>query len=233
MEPNIAAKVLENMDREEIRELAGLSKKQGFAVQKFLKEECFTENFIYQQFESMGEITPKEKIIKVFELEKDDEGYKGDDYYLNFAKKEDFENSIMSIMKGNPKVTPEEIAQALDTDLERVERTIGQLIADEFIKGEPGNFEVLEDVTVDVGVRYRYSGPMDSKNREFCAKMIRLSNSGKTWSRKEIDSIKPSPSAPDEPFSVFDYRGGFWTRKGTNETTPYCRHKWEAVAVRL
>lgn len=96
-----------------------------------------------------------------------------------------------------------------------------------------GDLEVTEEPEVKVGIRYRYVGPKDSKNREFCAKLISLSFQGKTYSRSELDSIKPSPNAPDEEFSVFDYRGGFWTRKGTNETTPYCRHKWQAVAVRL
>jgi hypothetical protein len=35
-----------------------------------------------------------------------------------------------------------------------------------------------------------------------------------------------------EDRNVWLRRGGFWTRKGTNITTPYCRHVWEQVVIK-
>jgi hypothetical protein len=47
----------------------------------------------------------------------------------------------------------------------------------------------------------------------------------------ELQSLKASEANYDG--NNFNNRGGFWTRKGTNETTTFCRHKWVAKSVRI
>jgi hypothetical protein len=74
-----------------------------------------------------------------------------------------------------------------------------------------------------ISIKYSYEGPQDSKNRPFCAKLLQLN---RLYSRAEIERISERLG-----YSVFDRRGGFWTRKGTNTTTPYCRHKWQSQIV--
>lgn len=72
-------------------------------------------------------------------------------------------------------------------------------------------------------IKYSYEGPQDSKNRPFCAKMLQLR---RLYSRAEIEQISARLG-----YSVFDRRGGFWTRKGTHDTTPYCRHNWKSNLI--
>ncbi|RKR82660.1 phage portal protein [Mucilaginibacter gracilis] len=76
-----------------------------------------------------------------------------------------------------------------------------------------------------VEVRYEYSGPMDDKNRPFCAKLMKLDN---YYTREDIELMSAAFG-----YSIFDYRGGFYHNPNSNVTTPYCRHNWDAVSVIL
>ena len=62
--------------------------------------------------------------------------------------------------------------------------------------------------------------------REFCRRMVRESNR-RVWTSEQIQSISMA-----EDRNVWMRRGGFWTRKGTNVTTSYCRHAWESVVIK-
>jgi hypothetical protein len=62
--------------------------------------------------------------------------------------------------------------------------------------------------------------------REFCRKMVRESNK-RVWTSEQIQGISMA-----EDRNVWMRRGGFWTRKGTNVTTSYCRHAWESVVIK-
>ena len=62
--------------------------------------------------------------------------------------------------------------------------------------------------------------------------MMGLARSGRTYTQDEVENMPASPDALQEIGSVWDYRGGWWTRKGGGKTTPYCRHIWEAVVKR-
>jgi hypothetical protein len=62
--------------------------------------------------------------------------------------------------------------------------------------------------------------------REFCRKMVRESNK-RVWTSEQIQAISMA-----EDRNVWMRRGGFWTRKGTNVTTSYCRHAWESVVIK-
>lgn len=62
--------------------------------------------------------------------------------------------------------------------------------------------------------------------RPFCRKMVRES-ANRVWTSEQIQSISMA-----EDRNVWMRRGGFWTRKGTNVTTSYCRHAWESVVIK-
>jgi hypothetical protein len=55
--------------------------------------------------------------------------------------------------------------------------------------------------------------------------MVTQSNS-RVWDATQITSI-----SLEENRNVWLRGGGFWTRKGTNITTPHCRHEWEQVVI--
>jgi len=88
---------------------------------------------------------------------------------------------------------------------------------------------VIPPTTIDntpiskISIMYSYEGPQDSRNRPFCARMMELR---RLYTRKDIEDISARLG-----YSVFDRRGGFWTRKGTHDTTPYCRHSWKSNIV--
>jgi len=74
-----------------------------------------------------------------------------------------------------------------------------------------------------VEVRYSYEGPVDDRNRPFCAKLMA---NDRYYTREDIQQMSALFG-----YSIFDYRGGFYHNPVSNVTTPYCRHRWQAVSV--
>jgi len=73
--------------------------------------------------------------------------------------------------------------------------------------------------TADFGnlaVRYRYTGPRDSRNRDFCARLMKLN---KVFRKEDINNL--SITGANEEFGIYDifrYKGSY-----------NCRHYWEEV----
>ena len=67
-------------------------------------------------------------------------------------------------------------------------------------------------------------------SREFCKKMVALTDTSKSnfklFDREGIDKLSDLLG-----YDVWAERGGWWTRKGTDQATPYCRHIWKSVRV--
>ena len=71
-------------------------------------------------------------------------------------------------------------------------------------------------------IRYKYVGPRDSKNRDFCALMLDLN---KVYRKEDINNMSLQgvntgfgPGPQNNYYDIFLYKGG-----------KYCRHSWEAV----
>tara|TARA_Y100000385_G_scaffold288872_1_gene356660 strand:- start:7280 stop:9061 length:1782 start_codon:yes stop_codon:yes gene_type:complete len=68
-------------------------------------------------------------------------------------------------------------------------------------------------------IRYRYTGPQDSKNRDFCAEMLRQ---GRVFRREDIDEMTSAMSNPEFGFySIWEFRGSY-----------NCRHYWQKLTYR-
>ena len=68
----------------------------------------------------------------------------------------------------------------------------------------------------NIAVRYRYTGPQDSRNRDFCARLMRLN---KVFRKEDINNL--SIVGANEEFGIYDifrYKGSY-----------NCRHYWEEV----
>jgi hypothetical protein len=72
-------------------------------------------------------------------------------------------------------------------------------------------------------IRYKYVGPRDSKNRDFCALMLDLD---KVYRKEDINNMSLSgvntgfgAGPKNNYYDIFLYKGG-----------KYCRHSWEAVS---
>ena len=68
----------------------------------------------------------------------------------------------------------------------------------------------------NLAVRYRYQGPQDSKNRDFCARVLKLN---KVYRREDINSL--SIEGVNQEFGIYDifrYKGSY-----------NCRHFWNEI----
>ena len=67
-----------------------------------------------------------------------------------------------------------------------------------------------------VAVRYRYDGPRDSKNRDFCAKVLNL---GLVFRREDINNMSlKGDNTEFGTYDIFRYKGSY-----------NCRHRWQEV----
>jgi hypothetical protein len=186
------------------------------------------------RFNSEKELERSEALLKRF-------GFASDAF--NFA--------VLEILKENPTATWESIAAQLESTIDEVVLAIQSLassnyltIAQDVLEGSTqrvttitpqgtnalANAEPLE-VTFKVAYRYAKSGEASGSDilpttREFCKRMVNESQS-RVWDSAQIQEIGMSQDR-----NVWLRRGGFWTRKGTNITTPYCRHVWEQVVIK-
>jgi predicted transcriptional regulator len=220
-------------------------------VETFASQRMKQQDRILAQFEVLGVDADEYEVVKNYHVHigKDLQPEKSDAQFRSMYFAEtvgieigDLEANILSAIKNNPKITISEIAQAFDLTPSDANDIISQLENTGLLKGKQGvNWEVSksgedtikeQDVVLDIEVKYRYAvaagmgANVINSTRDFCRTLIGLN---RLYSRDEINRIK---NDQDENTNAWVYRGGFYTKKGTNNTTPYCRHIWEAVVVK-
>lgn len=68
----------------------------------------------------------------------------------------------------------------------------------------------------------------DHPSREFCKELMEAAEAGYTWSRQDINDLSYQMG-----FDVWQMRGGWYTKPGTDVHLPYCRHIWmQQVVIR-
>ena len=155
----------------------------------------------------------------------------------------DLRNAILNQFKGNPFAKPEELAKALNVDIEKInneitwlkEKKLGSFLDGIFTPTQKGLDKDTEDYDTEIYTVYKYdkrpdvSGPKRlPTTREFCLQMM-IETSG----RETVDGKNVARRLTYEQIDAFtnefgesawDFRGGFYN-DGT-ETTPWCRHIW-------
>ena len=146
------------------------------------------------------------------------------------------ENRIIELIKKDPLITSEVIASVIGESRLFIENKIKGLIKKGYLEqteeyaGEdliikrfvPEGKDIIAPPPrtkvppTQIYVKYSYEGPQDSRNRPFCAKLLKLN---RLYSRAEIEKISERLG-----YSVFDRRGGFWNKNG--KILPHCRHSW-------
>lgn len=226
-----------NLSDEDINSILGI----GTAAMSFEEQ----EPDIIAMFDACGdskndyEILKSKKVCFESELEAEaDEAIYIQEAFKTFDVTTS-ENAILELIKKDPRITAEVIASAIGETVAYVESKISNLTkkgylesttemigADEITVRTVPQINITTPPTTgstnpaQIFIKYSYEGPQDAKNRPFCAKMMQLN---RLYSRADIEKISERLG-----YSVFDRRGGFWTRKGTNNTTPYCRHLWKS-----
>jgi hypothetical protein len=246
------------MTTDEIREDMGLAPIQTQQMAKELqlaKEDHAVEMRICDGFASMGYSLDEYEIVGTgrqvrFNSEKELERSEALLKRFGFAS-DAFNFAVLEILKDNPTATWASIAAQLESTIDEVVLAIQSLassnyltIAQDVLEGSTqrvttitpqgtnalANADPLE-VTFKVAYRYVKSGEASGADllptsREFCKRMVNESQS-RVWDSAQIQQVGMT-----EDRNVWLRRGGFWTRKGTNTTTPYCRHVWEQVVIK-
>jgi hypothetical protein len=227
----------------DINEMLGIPQAQG--VMSFDAE----DDRIIGMFDAAGEPKNDFQIVKSkpvnfgsdIEAEFDEEIYLKE-AFLTTADLTVTESRILDLIRKDKRISAETIASLLGQSTALIQAKLDSLITRGYISQTTvtdGLDDIVErlimpettipPVTIDntpiskISIMYSYEGPQDSKNRPFCARMLELN---RLYTRADIEKISQRLG-----YSVWDRRGGFWTRKGTNNTTPWCRHRWDSHVV--
>lgn len=254
LNPTILQKVMENLDKEEIRSLIGLKPKiqpvqiepaQVDAFEDHLHLECSISEHdadILKKFEGKGISKDKFKVIESSKMHFSsmDDFIKQDlfaEYLLNEVQKK-----ILTQIQRNDAVTIPQIAKAVGIDEASVISRINTLIDDQVLvekisreglitrsvtrTGEAA-IKRLEPIT-SFKVLYSYEERPNVPAAKSGSRPLceRLYGSGLFFTREEIQNISNQLG-----YSVFQLCGGWYTNPNTGRRTPYCRHEWKRNVV--
>jgi DNA-binding Lrp family transcriptional regulator len=200
---------------------------------------------VIELFNLFGEDADKFEIIEKKPLDKDGKF----DFAVDVSPlSKSLVRDIIVLLDKDPLMDNKNIADILRIREDRVNDLIEQMIKDEILKikevntgGEkkavriPEKTAVREAKTIgakpeEYKVVYSYEWrpgvkPDIENSREFCVKLL---NVNKMYSRAQIEQISNIVG-----WDVWNFRGGWWTRKGGKSRTPFCRHIWSANTVKI
>jgi DNA-binding MarR family transcriptional regulator len=187
-----------------------------------------------------------------YEVFKSKSRFSDDADFEMFADVSQLQSNILDLIVKDKRITPEVIADTLKEDVGAVKRVIDLLIEKGFIKtsevkqgrGIDSNIIIERELTAPIGkiveamkpqttqilIRYSYewkAGFNDSDldtSRPFCKYLV---TANKFYSRSEIEQMSARLG-----YSVWDRRGGWYTKPGTNTHSPSCRHEWRSNIVK-
>lgn len=177
--------------------------------------------------------------------------FNDDSEYQLFAEVNQLQANVLDLMAKDKRITPEVLATTLDQNVDTINQVIKKLIDDGHIqpkqytigKGIDENVitehtltEPLKDIlekikpqTTELLIRYSYEWKAGFSNadkktsRPFC---VALLDANKVYSRSEIELMSARLG-----YSVWDRKGGWYTKPGTNDHEPSCRHQWVSNIV--
>lgn len=160
-----------------------------------------------------------------------------DDFVVHesFADYTEREMNVLELLKKQPELDNNQIAEALKLERYIVTDIITNLIKNGAIKLDGTIRKVTERIPAkqlpEIKVLYTYEkraiadGPsIIPTTRRFCKRLVQLSESGKMWSIKNIQDLTQRVG-----YSVFKRCGGFWNNNGVIEYQ--CRHEWRKHIV--
>jgi DNA-binding Lrp family transcriptional regulator len=224
-----------------MREMAGLPPEPEVQEVQMSSQEWEKEIRIFAEF---GESADLYDEIESRKVTFSDDHYEFESH-LEFNEKELFakiyeptevEKELLDIVKKNPLLSKTEIGKIMGLSESKVKELVVNLEKNKVlgitegawnILTPPPSASILDRVANELDsfkVKYKYTGPRDSKNRDFCRALLNLN---KVYTRAEIDKIS---SIVDR--NVWTKRGGWQTVKGTDIHLPFCRHQWSSVLVK-
>jgi hypothetical protein len=177
--------------------------------------------------------------------------FNDDSEYQLFAEVNQLQANVLDLMSKDKRITPEVLATTLDQNVDTINQVIKKLIDDGHIQPKQYTIgtgidenvitehtltEPLKDIlekikpqTTELLIRYSYEWKAGFSNadkdtsRPFC---VALLDANKVYSRSEIELMSARLG-----YSVWDRKGGWYTKPGTNDHEPSCRHQWVSNIV--
>jgi len=233
--------LLQIATRPEMREMAGLPPEPETQEVQMSSQEWEKEIKIFEQF---GESADLYDEIDSRKITFSDDLYEFESH-LEFNEKELFakvyeptekEKELLDIIKKNPLLSKTDIGKIMKLTETEVKELVTNLEKKKVLAVTEGAWNILipppsssilDKVSKEIEsfkVKFKYTGPKDSKNRDFCRALLNLN---KVYSRAEIDKISEIVNR-----NVWTKRGGWQTIKGTDIHLPFCRHQWSSVLVK-
>lgn len=252
LNPTILAKVIENMDREEIRGLVGLSSlpvsqptevvQVGASFHDHKHLTCSISDHdaeILKKFEGKGLSRDKFKILesnKMF-FSSMDEFVKEElfaEYILN-----EVQRNILKQIQNDPAITIPQIAQATGIDEASVIGRINTLIDDNVIEEKIDRTGLITRKVTRTGeAAIRRLEPVTSFRVLYSYEERKNVPAAKSGSRPLCEKLYQDGNSllftreeiqnisNQLGYSVFQLCGGWYRNPNTGRTTPYCRHEW-------
>jgi hypothetical protein len=250
------------MTKNEVREMYGLPPIEeeikpivSSAIHRFCEPEL-EDTCCEHSFKSVSEIDEIIEIFKMFGEDKDafefyEQKFMNEDGKFEFAEISPLSNSlkrdIVALLDKDPLMENKTIADTLRIKEDRVADLIKDLVDEEQISvkekisgGDKKLIRVPKSSAIrqankigndfeDFKIMYSYEWrpgvkPNKRNSREFCVKLLDVN---KLYSRAQIEQISKIVG-----WDVWNFRGGWWTRKGGDARTPFCRHIWQANVVK-
>jgi predicted transcriptional regulator len=177
--------------------------------------------------------------------------FNDDSEYQLFAEVNQLQANVLDLMAKDKRITPQVLASTLNQNVDTINQVIKKLIDDGYIQPKQYTIgtgidenvitehtltEPLKDIiekikpqTTELLIRYSYEWKAGFSNadkdtsRPFC---VALLDANKVYSRSEIESMSARLG-----YSVWDRKGGWYTKPGTNDHEPSCRHQWVSNIV--
>jgi hypothetical protein len=177
--------------------------------------------------------------------------FNDDSEYQLFAEVNQLQANVLDLMAKDKRITPEVLATTLEQNVDTINQVINKLIDDGYIQPKQYTIgtgidenvitehtltEPLKDIlekikpqTTELLIRYSYEWKAGFSNadidtsRPFC---VALLEANKVYSRSEIELMSARLG-----YSVWDRKGGWYTKPGTNTHEPSCRHQWVSNIV--
>ena len=177
--------------------------------------------------------------------------FNDDSEYQLFAEVNQLQANVLDLMAKDKRITPQVLASTLNQNVDTINQVIKKLIDDGHIQPKQYTIgtgidenvitehtltEPLKDIlekikpqTTELLIRYSYEWKAGFSNsdidtsRPFC---VALLEANKVYSRSEIELMSARLG-----YSVWDRKGGWYTKPGTNTHEPSCRHQWVSNIV--
>jgi hypothetical protein len=212
--------------KEYLREKLGIKKKDTYSKQKFAEDKL-----LFELTNKLGVKAEEYEIVM-----------KGMGYDFEAPANLEGDNlKVYDALTEKPKISIAELAEITNIReakllqiLENLNKAnyIGLKITE--VNGRPqieSKISIVEPEEQEKGfileTKWRYEGPKDSRNRDFCSKMLAAN---RLYTRAEIDQLENDMEEYNT--SVWRYRGGWYHNPSLDVNTPQCRHFWEQVLTK-